>query len=187
MTTIAALTTILGALAGFAPALIQYFTAKANNAQQLALETLRLQAAREGTALQIDLATSQAGIEQDKRVYEFASGASGNRFVDALAVFVRPFITLVMFHVWGTIKGALVVYAINKGYDLGQITKLIWDEPDQAIFGAIMGFWFGDRMAIRGGQRMAATLSLTQPAASVKVTPPPVHGGIIPKPAGSRD
>jgi hypothetical protein len=187
MTTIAALTTILGALAGFAPALIQYFTAKANNAQQLALETLRLQAAREGTALQIDLATSQAGIEQDKRVYEFASGASGNRFVDALVIFVRPYITLVMFGL-GHHQGCAVVYAINKGYDLGQITKLIWDEPDQAIFGAIMGFWFGDRMAIRGGQRMAATLSVTQPAVtSVKVTPPAPHGGIIPKPPGSRD
>jgi hypothetical protein len=61
----------------------------------------------EGTALQIDLATSQADIEQDKHIYDFASGPSGNRFVDALAVFVRPFITLVMFHLWGLIKMAL--------------------------------------------------------------------------------
>lgn len=183
--TLAAISTILGALAGFMPALIQYFTQKAQNAQQLALETLRLQAAREGTALQIDLATSQAGIEQDKRVYEFASGPSGIRFVDALAVFVRPFITLVMFGLYVNLKGALIIYAINKGYDLGQLTLLIWDESDKAIFGAIMGFWFGDRMSIRGQQRMAATLSVTNPPAQTTViTPAP---SFIPKPPGSKD
>jgi len=157
---LAALPAILGAVAGMAPLLIQFFTQKAQNAQQLALETLRLQAAREGTALQIDLATSQAGIEQDKHVYEFASGPSGSRFVDALAVFVLPFITLVMFGLWGLIKMALFVYAVNSGYDLGQLTQLIWDDTDKAVFGAIMGFWFGDRMSIRGQQRMAATISV---------------------------
>jgi hypothetical protein len=164
MATLAAITTILGALSGFAPMLIQLLTQKAQNAQALALRTLDLQAAREGTALQIDLATSQAGIEQDKRVYDFASGSSGNRFVDALAIFVRPFITLVMFALWGVIKAALFTYGVNRGYDLGQLAQLIWDENSQAIFGAIMGFWFGDRMSIRGQQRMAATLSVIPPA-----------------------
>lgn len=182
---ITAITTLLGALTGFAPMFIQYFTQKAQNAQQLALETLRLQAAREGTALQIDLATSQAGIEQDKRIYEFASGPSGYRFVDALAVLVRPVITLVMFGLYCWIKSLLTVYAINKGYDLGQLTLLIWDESDKATFGATIGFWFGDRMGLRGQQRMAATLSVTNPPAQTTViTPAP---SFIPKPPGSKD
>lgn len=153
---------ILGAFAGFMPALIQFFTLKANNAQQLAMAQLQMQAAKEGGALQIDLANANADIRQADHIYEFASGASGNRFVDALAVFVRPYITLVFFHLWILIIVCLLVYGINSGYNLGQLAKLVWDDNTAAIFGAIMGFWFGDRMMLRGSQRMAATLAVTK-------------------------
>jgi hypothetical protein len=164
---LAALPAILGALAGMVPAIISLLTLKANNAQQLALAQLQLQATKDGGALQIDLANSQADIRQADHIYDFASGPSGNRFVDALAVFVRPFITLVMFGLWGLIKMALFVYAVNSGFDLGQLSQLIWDDTDKAIFGAIMGFWFGDRMMLRSQDRVAATLAV-QPVVAAK-------------------
>ena len=160
---LAALPAILGALAGMVPAIVGLFTLKANNAQQLAMAQLQMQAAKEGGALQIDLANSQADIKQADHIYEFANGASGYRFVDALAVFVRPYVTFVFFHFFLLIEGALFVYGVNSGYDLGQLAKLLWDDNTAAIFGAIMGFWFGDRMMIRGQQRVAATLAVTQP------------------------
>jgi len=159
---------ILGALAGFAPALIQLFTVKENNAQQLAMAKLQMEATKEGGALQVDLANAQADIKQADHIYAFASGSSGNRFVDALAVFVRPYITIIFFHLWILIEVCLVIYGINSGYDLGQLAKLVWDDNTAAIFGAIMGFWFGDRMMIRGNQRMAATLSVTTPTITAK-------------------
>jgi hypothetical protein len=163
-----ALPAILGALAGMVPAIVQLFTLKAQNAQQLAMAQLQMQAAKEGGALQIDLANSQADIKQADHIYEFASGASGNRFVDALAVFVRPYITLVFFHVWVFLEVCLLIYGVNSGYDLGQLVKLVWDDNTSAIFGAIMGFWFGDRMMMRGQQRMAATLAVSQPVTAIK-------------------
>ncbi len=52
--------------------------------------------------------------------------------------------------------------------DLGQLAKLVWDDNTAAIFGAIMGFWFGDRMLKRGQQQMAATLAVSQAAAGAK-------------------
>jgi hypothetical protein len=152
---------ILGAITGMVPAIMQWLTLKANNAQQLALAQLQMQAAKEGGALQIDLANSQADIKQADHIYEFASGASGNRFVDALAIFVRPYITLIFFHLWIFLEVCLAVYGVNSGYDLGQLAKLVWDDNTSAIFGAIMGFWFGDRMMMRGAQRMAATLAVS--------------------------
>ena len=157
---------ILGAITGMVPAIMQFFTLKANNAQQLAMAQLQMQAAKEGGALQIDLANSQADIKQAEHIYGFASGPSGNRFVDALAIFVRPYITLVFFHLWIFIEVCLVIYGVNSGYDLGQLAKLVWDDNTSAIFGAIMGFWFGDRMMTRGAQRMAATLAVS-PTTSV--------------------
>src|SRR5688572_7906657 len=91
---------ILGALAGFVPSLLQFLTLKANNAQAIELEKHKLQAAKEGIALQVDLENVRADIEQQEHVYSFAAAPSGIKWVDALAVFVRPYITLIMFHCW---------------------------------------------------------------------------------------
>jgi hypothetical protein len=158
----AALPAILGALAGMVPAIVQLFTLKAQNAQALAMAQLQLQAQKEGIALQIDLANAQADIKQADAIYNFGNNPTGNRFVDGLSVFVRPYITLVFFHIWATLKLFLFIYAVNSGYDLGQLVKLIWTQEDTVLFSAIMGFWFGDRMILRGSQRMAATLAVTQ-------------------------
>ena len=152
---------ILGAVTGFIPALMQYLTQKANNAQALAMAQLQLEASKVGGALQIDLARSQADIEEAKYIHSFAAGTSGVKWIDALAVMVRPYITLVFFHFWLLIEGALFVYGVNSGYDLGQLAKLLWDENTSGIFGAIIGFWFGTRMMTRGTE-MAATLAITK-------------------------
>jgi hypothetical protein len=159
---LAALPAILGALAGMVPALVQLFTLKANNAHQLAMAQEQRQAAKEGVALQVDLANAQADIRQADHIYSFGSGASGNRFVDALAIFVRPYVTLVFFHLWILLEIFMFIYAVNSGYDLGQLVKVLWPDETQAMFGAIIGFWFGDRMMLRGNQRMAATLAITK-------------------------
>jgi hypothetical protein len=158
----AALPAILGALAGMVPAIVSLFTLKANNAHQLAMAQEQRQAAKEGVALQVDLANAQADIRQADHIYSFGSGASGNKFVDGLAIFVRPYITLVFFHLWILLEIFMFIYAVNSGYDLGQLVKVLWPDETQAMFGAIIGFWFGDRMMIRGNQRMAATLAVTK-------------------------
>ena len=160
-----ALPAILGALAGMLPALFQWLTLKENNAQAIRLEQLRQQGRREEVAGQVDIANAQADREQSEHIYNFGSAPSGYKFVDALAVFVRPYITLVFFHFWIVIKIALFIYGVNSGYDLGQLAKLIWDETDTAIFGAIIGFWFGNRMLTRN---MAATLAVTTPVVTTK-------------------
>ena len=61
-----------------------------------------------------------------------------------------------------------MIYGINSGYDLGQLARLVWDDNTAAIFGAIMRFWFGDRMVKRGQQQMAATLGVSMPAIAKK-------------------
>lgn len=159
----AALPAILGALAGMVPAIIQWLSLKENNAHALAMAQLQLQATKDGIALQVDLANAQADIRQADAIYNFGNSPTGNRFVDALAVFIRPYITLVFFHLWVLLEVCLFVYAVNRGYDLGQVVKLLWDDNTAGIFGAIMGFWFGDRMLLRGQQKMAATIAV-QPA-----------------------
>ncbi|UQD69199.1 hypothetical protein JEY40_24600 [Bradyrhizobium japonicum] len=167
---LAALPAILGALAGMVPAIVQLFTLKAQNAQQLAMAQLQLQAQKEGVALQVDLANAQADVRQADAIYSFGAGSSGIKWVDALAVFIRPFLTLAFFAIWSVMEVFLFIYAVNTGYDLGQLVKLMWPAETQAMFGAIIGFWFGDRMMLRGKQQMAATLAVTQPTITTKGT-----------------
>jgi hypothetical protein len=169
---LAALPAILGALAGMVPAIVQLFTLKAQNAQQLAMAQLQLQAQKEGVALQVDLANAQADVRQADAIYNFGSGASGIKWVDALAIFIRPFLTLAFFFIWSVMEVFLFIYAVNTGYDLGQLVKLMWPAETQAMFGAIIGFWFGDRMMLRGQQKMAATLAVSQPTITTKGTTP---------------
>jgi len=157
-----ALPAILGALAGMVPAIIQWLTLKETNAHQLAMAQEQRQAQKEGVALQVDLANAQADIRQADHIYSFGAGLSGNKFVDGLAVFVRPYVTLVFFHLWILLEVFMFIYAVNSGYDLGQLVKVLWPDETQAMFGAIIGFWFGDRMMLRGKQQMAATLAVTQ-------------------------
>src|SRR3954466_11963066 len=110
---ITAITGILAVLTGMVPGILQFFTLKATNAQQIAIEQLRIQAAKDGVALQIDLANSQSDIEQQQHLYSFASGATGIRWVDALNTLVRPAITLTVFFEWMAVKGILTYVAFT--------------------------------------------------------------------------
>lgn len=176
-----ALATIFAALSGMVPGIIQFFTLKANNAQQLALEQLRLQAAKDGMALQIDLANTQADIQQQQHIYSYGTGASGIKWIDALSVFVRPYITLVFFHMWILVVLALLVNGVYTAKDLTELSTIVWDEDTQTIFGAIMGFWFGNRMMTRAiHQPMAATLAVNQAQSKT------VLSRFVPAPAGDR-
>lgn len=186
---------ILGALAGFVPALLQYLSLKASNAQAIELRRLEIEAAKANIALEVDLENVRADIEQQKHVYEFAAGSSGVKWVDALAVFVRPYITLIMFHVWIGLEVFLLLYGIANGVDFDKMVGALWDADVKSLFAAIIGFWFGDRGGKRWQQSMPATLAVTKPPPMTgsKVEPKvePRGRGVdpdfIPKPAGSRD
>jgi hypothetical protein len=191
---ITAITGILAALTGMVPGILQFFTLKATNAQQLAIEQLRMQAAKDGIALQIDLANSQSDIQQQQHLYDFAAGASGIKWIDALAILVRPFITIIVFAMWVAVEIALLYSAMHNEFGIAAVADAVWDENTQQIFMAIVGFWFGNRMLARGQQQMAATLAVTPGApatgnAPAKPVARPVAdpSSFVPAPAGSRD
>lgn len=157
----AAIAAILGFLSSVAPLAIQYFSLKENNAQAIRLEELRQKGQLQEAASKVDLANVEADTRQSEHIYDFANTPTGYRFVDALVILIRPYITFVFFHFFLLIEASLFVYGVNKGYDLGQLAKLLWDDNTAAIFGAIIGFWFGNRMIVRG-QQMQATLAVTK-------------------------
>lgn len=158
---------ILGALTGLVPGILQFFTTKANNAYNLEAKKLEIEAARQNIALQVDLAEANVDAEQQKAIYSYASALTGVKWIDGLAAFIRPYITLIMFHAWVALEALLLLYGIANGVTLTEMAKLLWPEETQAMFSAIIGFWFGDRMLRRA---MASTMAVT--ASPVKTNTP---------------
>lgn len=180
-----ALAPILAGLAGLVPAFLQYMTMRSNNAKDIELQKLQIEAASKGYSFQLAVAEAATEAKQQEHIYSFASGPSGVRWVDAWAIIVRPGITTFMFLLWSLMKVAVFVAAVNNALDLAQVIGVVWTDTDKAIFGSIMGFWFGNR----GGDyymKANAPQIVAQGVTAAKVMTPATRATIIPAPGGDR-
>ena len=76
--------------------------------------------------------------------HDTALGQQGG-FINSLRAFVRPFITYVFVLTFIGIKVVLVWQAIQMDADLNQAINIVWDDETEALFAAIISFWFGSR------------------------------------------
>ena len=142
--------TILGSLLGFAgsavPSIIDMFKEKEDKKARVEMFKLQLDAKEKGVDLDIKLMETKAAVEEQKSLIEHdISLGKQTGFINALRAFVRPFITYVFFLTFIGVKITLVWDTINKGGDLVQVLDSVWDEQTEALFAAIISFWFGSR------------------------------------------
>ena len=69
----------------------------------------------------------------------------GLNFIDILRGSVRPIITYMFFILFAFIKVLSVVQAYHVGYTALESINKAWDGDSQALFAAIISFWFGSR------------------------------------------
>ena len=149
--------TLLGSLMGFAgsavPSVIDLFKEKAEKEKQFEMARLQMEAKEKGVDLDIRMLTAQADIEDRKssreeqqRLLEHDAklGMQGG-FINALRAFVRPFITYVFFATFIGVKVVLVWHTVDSGGNLPQAINVAWDDQTEALFAAVMSFWFGSR------------------------------------------
>jgi len=149
--------TMLGSLLGFAgsavPSLIDMFKEKEDKKAKLEMFKLQLDAKERGVDLDIRVLEATADIEDRKSEreeqerllqHDIALGKQGG-FINSLRAFVRPFITYVFFITFIGVKVVMVWDTVNKGGDLNATLAVIWDEQTEALFAAIISFWFGSR------------------------------------------
>ncbi|NCP64112.1 MAG: hypothetical protein GW836_05585 [Paraglaciecola sp.] len=93
----------------------------------------------EEIAINADISESLALLKHD-------SEPSGVIWVDGLRASVRPVITYAFFLLFTTVKTcALFVLVVDQGMDFVFALPQIWDPETQALFAAVMSFWFGQR------------------------------------------
>jgi hypothetical protein len=149
-----AIAAILGFLSSVAPQLVGAWQKKEDNAHAERMAQLQLEAAKEGHAAQLAVAEAQADSEQQRALYSYDAGPSGSKFVDAFSKLVRPYITMVIFHLWLTIEGVLLLTGMWKGLSTAELYNIVWGQETQVLFGAVMGFWFGQRTVKTAAERV---------------------------------
>ena len=141
---------LLGTLLGFGtsivPEVLGYFKQKQANEQELAMLEAKAKYADRLSELKIRELDAEADIAEAKSIYAHDANLDSGSFVKALRGSVRPVITYAFFILFPTIKGVtLYTMVATDGMDLTAGMLAIWDEETQAIFSAIIAFWFGNR------------------------------------------
>ena len=141
--------TLLGSLLGFVtsafPDLLGLFRDRQDRNHELAILDRQMEQMKLGHQQRLEEVEIQADIAESKALYRHDKPV-GVAWVDALRATVRPVITYAFFMLFASVKGsALYVLIVMEGLLLAEALPRIWDPETQALFAAVMSFWFGSR------------------------------------------
>jgi hypothetical protein len=90
---------------------------------------------------------AEADIEETKSLYAHDTAlAQRGGWVVGLQASVRPVITYLFMLAFLSVKAGMIYSLIgNQGIDWTTALDVAWDAETQALFAAIMSFWFGNR------------------------------------------
>ena len=143
--------TLLGSLLGvgtsIVPEILGFFKQGQANKQELLMLEAKAQYAQALSSLKLEELDAKAEIVETEKLYEhdMALAAHGG-WVVSLQASVRPVITYLFMLAFLAVKGGMVYSLIfMQGVDWTTALEVTWDAETQALFAAIMSFWFGNR------------------------------------------
>jgi len=141
--------TLIGSLLGFVssafPDLLGLFRDWQDRKHELAILDRQMEQMKLGHTQRLEEIEIQADIAESKALYRHDKPV-GVAWVDALRASVRPVITYAFFLLFASVKGsALYVLIVVEGLLIAEALPRIWDPETQALFAAVMSFWFGGR------------------------------------------
>lgn len=150
--------TLLGSLLGFLsstfPDLLKLWQDRADRQHELAILDRQMEQKRLGHNQCLEAIGPEADIAESQALYKHDSQSSGILWVDGLRASVRPTITYAFFLLFTAVKvSALTVLVNEKGMTLIEALPQIWDPETQALFAAVMSFWFGQRALVKAREQ----------------------------------
>jgi len=142
----ALLSTLLGFLSSGIPHLLDYFKSRQDNAHELAMLQMQIEAAKIEAQGKIQVAEYQSAAsidvaEQQRFMAEAVS--TGIHWVEAVRATVRPVITYWIFGLYTMVK--VWQYQMIAHPALPWQLQTLWTEDDAAILCAVVAFHFGSR------------------------------------------
>jgi len=145
------LSPFLGILGSLLPAVVRIFERKQELKFQTETLKLQMEAAVQNAQVQLAIEDAKADVADAESVRSYDNNVDGGKFINALRSSIRPVITYVFFFVFIFIKLTVLLVMIDQGASMTDMLKAIWDQDTMALFGAIMGFWFGSRILEKTG------------------------------------
>ena len=148
---IALLSPLFGILGSLLPSIVRIFERKQELNYEIQLNKMKMEAAVQNANLQIAIENVKADIADSNSVRSYDSNIDGGVFINALRSSIRPVITYVFFFTFIAIKLIVLSVMIDQNASMVDLVKAVWDQDTMALFGAIMGFWFGSRILEKTG------------------------------------
>ncbi len=142
--------TLLGSLLGFVssafPDLLSLWRDRQDRKHELAILDRQMEQMRLGHSQRLEEIAVEADIAESQALYKHDSQPSGVKWVDGLRASVRPVITYAFFMLFTVVKvSTLYVLMAEEGLAFVVAIPQVWDPETQALFAAVMSFWFGQR------------------------------------------
>ena len=131
-----------------APAVLDFFNKKQERKHTEELRKIDLEAAKLGHVFEIEKSNIGADTTETSAIYTHDQSLSegAGPFWSAVRASVRPTITYLFFFLFVFIKSAGLYTAWWVQHTpLVPALQALWDPNTEALFAAIMGFWFGQR------------------------------------------
>lgn len=145
------LSPLLGILGSLLPSIVDIFKRKMELKYEIELTKVQIEASLQSAQISLDIQESKADIADAESVRSYDSNVDGGKFINSLRASIRPVITYSFFFLFVVVKLTQLIVAVDSGENASAALLNIWDQDTMALFGAIMGFWFGSRMLERMG------------------------------------
>lgn len=137
--------TLLGSLLGFLsaglPKLFEFFQQKQDNQLKMQMLQAQIEARKSGQEFDLKVFHEKKDFDEQRILIEHDIAMKDNW----LSSSVRPIITYLFFFIFASVKISMIWHAISTGTDFYSAMQMTWDDETQAIFAAIISFWFGSR------------------------------------------
>jgi hypothetical protein len=142
--------TLLGSILGFLgsafPQILKLFQEAQDRRHELAILDRQMELQKLGHSQRLEEIRVEGDIQQSLALYRHDRQPAGYKWVEALRASVRPILTYAFFLLFAAVKIAgLHTMVTVDGIALAVALPLIWDAETQALFAAVMAFWFGQR------------------------------------------
>jgi hypothetical protein len=139
--------TILSSLLGFFsaafPDFLKLFQQAQDRKHELRILEMQMQQQAQGHTERMEAIGVQADISESRAIYK--TYKTGIDWVDALNGTVRPVLAYAFFLLYAGVKLANIAIMADAGAVPATILGMVWTEEDQAIFAAIVSFYYGQR------------------------------------------
>ena len=128
------------------PSFLALIREKADRAHELYILDRQIEVMKLRHSYQLEEIKMFEDVAEIRALYKYPSPV-GVPWVDALSGSVRPVLTYGFFVLYWIVKLSQIFHVLPHVYQDMSVSILayIWHEEDQALFAAVMSFWFGQR------------------------------------------